>query len=76
METHLSVGVTGSSFSTSFPPLAKMKCERVVPGLSLAAPRAPMRMRSGSLNSGNGSSFYAHASHHYPRIAHQTRNVP
>jgi hypothetical protein len=55
--TYLSPGETGSFFSTSFPPFAKMKCPRFVFPDASFAPSAAMRTRSGSDNSGYGNSF-------------------
>ena len=55
---YLSAGDTGSFLSTSFPPLAKMKCPRfVLPAFESFAPSAATKTRSGSDSSGYGNSF-------------------
>jgi hypothetical protein len=59
MMTCLSLGETGSFFSTSVPPLANMKCPRFVLPPASFAPSAAMRTRSGSDRSGYGNSFCA-----------------
>jgi hypothetical protein len=56
--TYLLPGETGSSFLTSFPPFANIKCPRFVfPDPASFAPSAAIRTRSGSDRSGYGNSF-------------------